>query len=213
MKKYHIQSFIATIYLYLGGYIYTSWGSARMDKLWTDFANSLWHDWRGDGHTEDRLLTTKWQATFLETWKLQAPLPVPAEEMAGLQQFRERLRSFAIQLSMDAAITQEMVDAINEKLGLSPATRQLRQDDDAVRMVWLSQEHTWRSVMSEVAASLAQTLADGLGSRIRICENNNCNWVFLDDTRNRSKRFCDDKMCGNLMKVRRFRERKKSEST
>lgn len=213
MKKYHIQSFIATIYFYLGGYIYTSWGSARMDKLWTDFANSLWHDWRGDGHTEDRLLTTKWQATFLETWKLQAPLPVPAEEMAGLQQFRESLRRFAIQLSMDAAITHEMVDAINEKLGLSPATRQLRQDDDAVRMVWLPQEHTWRSVMSEVAASFAQTLAEGLGSRIRICENNNCNWVFLDDTRNRSKRFCDDKMCGNLMKVRRFRERRKSEST
>jgi len=45
-----------------------------MDKLWTDFANSLWHDWRGDGHTEDRLLMTKWQAAFLETWKLQANL-------------------------------------------------------------------------------------------------------------------------------------------
>jgi len=34
-----------------------------------------------------------------------------------------------------------------------------------------------------------------------------------DDTRNRSKRYCDDKLCGNLTKVRRFRARKKAEAT
>ncbi|WP_141639042.1 CGNR zinc finger domain-containing protein, partial [Paenibacillus riograndensis] len=40
--------------------------------------------------------------------------------------------------------------------------------------------------------------------------NPDCLWVYYDDTRNRSKRYCDDKMCGNLMKVRRFRARKKA---
>ncbi|RJE85163.1 hypothetical protein D3P07_21585 [Paenibacillus sp. 1011MAR3C5] len=183
-----------------------------MDKLWTDFANSLWHDWRGDGHSEDQLLKPDWQAAFLESWKLRAPLPVPAEEMDTLLRFREHLRDFAIQLSMDATVTREMMNTVNEKLVQSAAVREIRQEDETIRIVWLPQEHTWKSVLSEVAASFAQTLADGQGNRIRICENNNCKWVFLDDTRNRSKRFCDDKMCGNLMKVRRFRERKRSES-
>ena len=36
--------------------------------------------------------------------------------------------------------------------------------------------------------------------------------LYYDDTRNRSKRYCDDKMCGNLMKVRRFRRRKAQSS-
>jgi predicted RNA-binding Zn ribbon-like protein len=43
-------------------------------------------------------------------------------------------------------------------------------------------------------------------------ENADCLWVYYDDTRNRSKRYCDDKACGNLMKVRRFRARKKAEA-
>ncbi|MFF2886162.1 CGNR zinc finger domain-containing protein [Paenibacillus sp. NPDC057967] len=183
-----------------------------MDELWTDFANSLWHDWRGDGHSEDRLLKPEWQTALLESWELHAPVPIPAEDMVTIQRFRDRLRQFAIQLSRDTTVTHEMISAVNEKLKQSAATREMRQDDETIRMVWLPQEHTWKSLLSEVAASFAQTLADGQGNRIRICENSNCNWVFLDDTRNRSKRFCDDKMCGNLMKVRRFRERKKSES-
>ncbi|MDT3426149.1 putative RNA-binding Zn ribbon-like protein [Paenibacillus forsythiae] len=47
-------------------------------------------------------------------------------------------------------------------------------------------------------------------SRFRICDNPDCRWAYYDDTRNRSKRYCDDKACGNLMKVRRFRARKKA---
>lgn len=183
-----------------------------MDELWMDFTNSLWHDWKGDGHAEDRLLKPEWQASFLESWKLRAPVPIPAADRKELQHFRERLRRFAIQLSIDGTVTDEMVNAINEKLEQSSAIREVRQDDEGLRIIWLPQEHTWKSVIAEVAASFATSLADGLGNRIRICGNDNCRWIFLDDTRNRSKRFCNDKTCGNLMKVRRFRERKKSES-
>jgi predicted RNA-binding Zn ribbon-like protein len=66
--------------------------------------------------------------------------------------------------------------------------------------------------MAEIAASFARTLADGEKSRLRICDNPDCLWVYYDDTRNRSKRYCDDKMCGNLLKVRRFRARQKGSS-
>ncbi|MNI89783.1 CGNR zinc finger [compost metagenome] len=69
----------------------------------------------------------------------------------------------------------------------------------------------WTQVMAEVAASLAKTLIDGEIGRIRVCDNPDCRWVFYDDTRNRTKKYCEDKTCGNLMKVRRFRARKKQE--
>jgi predicted RNA-binding Zn ribbon-like protein len=63
--------------------------------------------------------------------------------------------------------------------------------------------------MAEIAASFAHTLAEGDTKRIRICENRDCRWVFYDTTRNYSKRYCDEKACGNLMKVRKFRERQR----
>ncbi|MNW66741.1 CGNR zinc finger [compost metagenome] len=65
--------------------------------------------------------------------------------------------------------------------------------------------------MAEIASSFAAALVEKETSRFRICENPDCLWVYYDDTRNRSKRYCDDKLCGNLMKVRRFRARKKAD--
>jgi predicted RNA-binding Zn ribbon-like protein len=39
------------------------------------------------------------------------------------------------------------------------------------------------------------------------CADRTCGWLFLDTTRNRTRRWCDMKDCGNRNKVRRFRGR------
>jgi predicted RNA-binding Zn ribbon-like protein len=41
---------------------------------------------------------------------------------------------------------------------------------------------------------------------VRLCADASCAWLFLDTTRNRTRRWCDMKECGNRNKVRRFRE-------
>jgi predicted RNA-binding Zn ribbon-like protein len=95
---------------------------------------------------------------------------------------------------------------------LGTVTRQLLRDDDSYR-IWLKPDHGgWTQVIAEIAADFTQTLLESNGSRFRICDNLDCKWVFYDDTRNRVKRFCEDKTCGNLMKVQRFRARKKEEA-
>jgi len=50
-------------------------------------------------------------------------------------------------------------------------------------------------------------------SRVRVCASDDCNWLFLDTSKNHSRRWCDMKGCGNRAKVRKFyaRERKKQE--
>src|SRR5262249_56797095 len=37
------------------------------------------------------------------------------------------------------------------------------------------------------------------------CADQSCGWLFLDTTRNRTRRWCVMKECGNRAKVRRFR--------
>jgi len=39
------------------------------------------------------------------------------------------------------------------------------------------------------------------------CADDTCGWLFLDTTRNRTRRWCTMKDCGNRNKVRRFRSR------
>ena len=47
-------------------------------------------------------------------------------------------------------------------------------------------------------------------SRVKECASDNCNWLFLDVSKNRSRRWCDMKDCGNRAKARRHRARSKS---
>ena len=41
--------------------------------------------------------------------------------------------------------------------------------------------------------------------RLRDCGNPDCRWLFLDTSKNHTRRWCDMKVCGNRMKARRFK--------
>ncbi|HEX6013198.1 MAG TPA: ABATE domain-containing protein [Geminicoccaceae bacterium] len=45
---------------------------------------------------------------------------------------------------------------------------------------------------------------------VRECANLECCWLFVDRSRNRSRRWCEMASCGNLMKARRHRGRASS---
>jgi len=47
-------------------------------------------------------------------------------------------------------------------------------------------------------------------SRVRECGSATCEWLFIDKSRNHSRRWCDMKDCGNAAKVRRFRQRQRA---
>ena len=46
--------------------------------------------------------------------------------------------------------------------------------------------------------------SDKLGL-LRECAKQDCRWLFLDTSKNRTRRWCDMKLCGNRMKARRFK--------
>lgn len=44
---------------------------------------------------------------------------------------------------------------------------------------------------------------------VRECGSATCEWLFIDRSRNHSRRWCDMNDCGNAAKVRRFRQRQR----
>jgi predicted RNA-binding Zn ribbon-like protein len=64
-----------------------------------------------------------------------------------------------------------------------------------------------------VARSAAELLTSVRLSRVRECAGYDCGWLFLDGTRNRSRRWCDMATCGNRAKGRRHYERRKASAT
>ena len=60
--------------------------------------------------------------------------------------------------------------------------------------------------------ALAHVVAAEEVERLRVCEAPDCEAVLLDLSRNRSKRYCDARTCGNRLNVAAYRERYQVES-
>ena len=54
-----------------------------------------------------------------------------------------------------------------------------------------------------VAVSATNLVASEDATRVKECATDNCNWLFLDASKNRSRRWCAMKECGNRAKARR----------
>lgn len=56
--------------------------------------------------------------------------------------------------------------------------------------------------------SAAELLTSPLGSRVRECDSETCEWLFLDLSHGRTRRWCDMQTCGNRAKAKRYHTRK-----
>ena len=60
-------------------------------------------------------------------------------------------------------------------------------------------------MLALVVRSAVDLLTTDEVTKIGLCADDTCRWLFLDTTRSRTRRWCDMKACGNRNKVRRFR--------
>jgi len=92
------------------------------------------------------------------------------------------------------------VEALTHR-GLTPANGRYRWE-----WQWSSKNALDR-ILWPIAQSAAELLTSPELDSLRECEAPNCAWLFLDQSRNRSRRWCDMKVCGNRQKARRHYQR------
>ena len=73
------------------------------------------------------------------------------------------------------------------------------------RLMWPAATHPLELILQEIARSAADLLTSEALTRVRRCSGESCSWLFVDNSRNGMRRWCDMKACGNRAKVRRFR--------
>ncbi|OFV82895.1 MAG: hypothetical protein A2Y78_10000 [Acidobacteria bacterium RBG_13_68_16] len=178
-----------------------------MDPLWAELINSDWHDYRGGGGREDRIENPKWLSQFLMRCGVAPrPLPGPAGREA-LRRLRAVLRRSATALMAGEAPGRRDLEAINRCLADAPFTRRVAAGGGGVALELVLRADGIARILGEVAASFAELLATGDPTRIKVCANRDCGWFVYDESRNRTRRWCESTECGNLIKVRRYRQR------
>lgn len=64
-----------------------------------------------------------------------------------------------------------------------------------------------------LALSAAGLFTSERAGRVKTCGDESCAWMFLDLSKNRSRKWCDMSDCGNLAKARRYYAKHKAEAS
>jgi predicted RNA-binding Zn ribbon-like protein len=63
--------------------------------------------------------------------------------------------------------------------------------------------------IARLMAIVAAAVEHGRWERLKACPRDECEWAFYDRSKNRSGRWCQMEVCGNIEKARAFRERRR----
>jgi len=129
----------------------------------------------------------------------------PRKAEAVLERARA-LRESVYRVFVDGDTRPEDMALLSKEAGLAAAVRLLVPEPDGFGYAWPETDDAER-VLWPVAAAVADLLTSPDSQRVKECAADNCNWLFLDMSRNRSRRWCDMKVCGNRAKARRFSAR------
>jgi predicted RNA-binding Zn ribbon-like protein len=179
------------------------------DQVCLDFANSEITNHLRTGPKYDRLGTAEWRRWFVKRWGFSAPAQLPDASLTRLVALRSLIRSL---LAEHGIPSPGQVRRLNRVLAGSPYIWRLEMGGSVgpksrpaleLRPV----DAGWHTVMADVVASYAELAASGNLERVKPCGNSNCALLFYDASVNRTRRWCDASLCGNLVKVREYRAR------
>jgi len=183
-----------------------------------DFANTL--DFRFDPSRTVDLLPS--YDRFVD-FALQSGLITPAHAARLRKQSGDSSRRAALKSAIEIREALELLfrsvvsGKAPGKASLEVLNRFLARSKEHESLVWRNSEFVREyGDLSErpdgpiwpLLDAAIELLTSPARSRIRECKEPSCKWLFLDHSKNLSRRWCDMRICGNRTKVRKFRERR-----
>ena len=195
------------VYSFIGGQLALDFCNTGEDRE-GDHIGDLLHSYRG-----------------LVSWAHQAHLLGDSEAVAlaalgekhpgkanGIYQQAVTLRE-ALYRSFSAIAKQQVPDdndlaMLNNALAQSLGHMRLEKTAEGFEWACYTQPQDMDSMLWLVAKAAADLLLSPERAHLRECGNGNCSWLFLDLSRNHSRRWCTMDSCGNQVKARGYRQRK-----
>jgi predicted RNA-binding Zn ribbon-like protein len=186
--------------------------------LCLDFANTV--DWHASDHPEDALHAYKdlvaW-GVLAGALTLEEARPLieraardPGRAAAALERaiaFREAMYRIFSAHARERALAPQDIEVVNREVAQAQA--RLRLVPSARRFDWgWAGEGELERVLWPVARSAAEVMTSPDFERVGECaDDRGCGWLFMDRSRNHSRRWCSMDGCGNRAKVRRHYQR------
>ncbi len=184
-----------------------------------DFANTL--DWHASKHPIERITSyadlLAWgkaaglinPQTVRELRELDAHKPEETSDHYLLAiQVREAIYHIFSHHYAGKPIPEADLALLNSYVREAMSHRQLVQEGDEFHWEWSPEINGINQILWPVTFAAAHLLTSPAASRVRECEDDRgCGYLFIDQTKNHSRRWCSMESCGNRAKARRHYSR------
>jgi predicted RNA-binding Zn ribbon-like protein len=147
------------------------------------------------------------QAHGLREFALQHPAEA-GRSFAKVVKLREAVYRVFSAVAQHKSVAPDDLKLINHCAIEALRHRALAPLDGGYSWQWVSgASHPLDWAVWPAAKAAADLLTSDQLRTVRFCEAPDCQWLFLDRSRNRSRRWCDMTSCGNRAKARRHYRR------
>ncbi|GFH38629.1 CGNR zinc finger domain-containing protein [Streptomyces pacificus] len=159
-----------------------------------------------DGPGQDGLAEVSSLSTLVEKYSISDVGDLGQKDLDAVREVRNRFEN--VFAAPDARTASELINRLVASAGTTPRLT----DHDG---------YDWHVHYFAPGASVAEHLAADCGmalafmivageqERLRRCEAPGCGRAFVDLSRNRSRRYCDSRTCGNRLHVAAYRARRR----
>ena len=184
-------------------------------RLCLDFTNTM--EYRGTDRQIDVLPTftalIRWcehagvipQGTG-QAFMTEAGTSAAINTFEQMRSLRDMIFQIFVSRAQEQPIPAETLQTFNFSLEQVLAHRYITIGPDGPTWTWRS-SNIPDQVLWPIAYSAAELLTSPELNRVRQCGG--CGWLFLDESRNGNRTWCDMRFCGNRAKARRHYERSK----
>jgi len=189
-------------------------------RLCLDFVNTL--DWRGTDrpveflHTYHDLVVWSRYVGMLsdqEAHRLFQKAEKDASRADAVVEdaleLRETIYRIFSSIAEGLRVAEQDLMIFNRYLGTAMQSLKIIQQkqDFVLNTHGDSEKLSW--ILNPLVRSAADLLVSHERKRVKKCNDPACGWLFLDISRNLSRRWCDMRDCGNRAKASRFYKKKK----
>jgi len=184
-----------------------------------DLVNSLDNRFRADGPNENLnhysdLLRFLGEVDLLGSQEIQrlgkpASEPVTQQVLSEVIELREATAAVFYAAMEKQTPAPEDIQTLERHFLQASQHRELQWDATHAHMSW-----NWDRANTDpnlplwlLSQSVSDILLSPDAARVRTCAVDTCRWLFLDTSKNHTRRWCNMKVCGNRMKARRFQAR------
>jgi predicted RNA-binding Zn ribbon-like protein len=195
---------------------------AAKPDLCLEFVNTRY--WRGSEPATETLNAPEDLLAWCEANRAHLPETVatiaahwrahPRDAARALHQsveIREAIHDAFAQVADGRQPDAAVLAPLNHALAQAPGRTALQPSDHGLAWTLREMRTSVPALLASVLWSAGDLMMGGKLDRVRRCANDKCQWLFLDDSRGGTRRWCTMSSCGNRAKAHRHYAKKKAE--